>query len=150
MSRGKLLRRVDQDRIVEAIRRAEERTSGEIRVSLSSLIWGDVQKAAERAFVRMGMTATRDRNAVLLFVVPARRKFVVLGDAGIHAKVGPEFWRHIVRLVSHSFRGGDFTDGLVRAIGAAGEALATHFPRTEGSAPNVLPNDLDYGAEHSG
>ena len=46
------------------------------------------------------MTATKDRNAVLFFVVPARRKFVVLGDSGIHEKVGQEFWHHIVRTVS--------------------------------------------------
>ena len=63
MTRGKVLRIIDNDRIREAIRRAEKRTSGEIRVSVSSLFWGDVRKAAERAFARMGMTATRERNA---------------------------------------------------------------------------------------
>ena len=46
------------------------------------------------------MTATKDRNAVLFFVVPARRKFVVLGDSGIHEKVGQEFWHEIARIVS--------------------------------------------------
>jgi len=149
MSRGKLLRKVDQRRIQEAIREAEKRTSGEIRVSVSSLIWGDVRKAAEKAFVRMGMTATKERNAVLFFVVPARRKFVVLGDTGIHEKVGQEFWHHIVRLVAHSFRRGDFTDGLVRAIETVGEALASHFPRGANQPQGVLPDDVDYGAENS-
>jgi len=146
MSRGKLLRKVDQRRIQEAIREAEKRTSGEIRVSVSSLIWGDVRKAAEKAFVRMGMTATKERNAVLFLVVPARRKFVVLGDTGIHQKVGQEFWHHIVRLVSDSFRGGDFTAGLVRAIAAVGEALAAHFPSDAARGSDQLPNDVDYGA----
>ena len=146
MSRGKLLRSIDPDRIQEAIRQAEKRTSGEIRVSVSSLIWGDVRKAAEKAFVRMGMTATKERNAVLFLVVPARRKFVVLGDTGIHQKVGQEFWHHIVQLVSHSFRQANFTDGLVRAIAAVGEALAAHFPRDAARGSDQLPNDVDYGA----
>ena len=93
---------IDKERIKQAIQKAERRTSGEIRVSVSPLFWGDVRKAAEKAFDRLGMTATKDRNAVLFFVVPARRKFVVLGDSGIHEKVGQEFWHHIVRTVSES------------------------------------------------
>lgn len=128
MTRGKMLRAIDNDRIREAIREAEKRTSGQIRVSVASLFWGDVRKTAERAFARMRMTATKERNAVLFFVVPARRKFVVLGDSGIHAKVRQEFWHDIARILSEKFRGGDFADGLVRGIAAAGEQLATHFP----------------------
>ena len=95
---------IDKDRIKQAIQKAERRTSGEIRVSVSPLFWGDVRKAAEKAFDRLGMTATKDRNAVLFFVVPARRKFVVLGDSGIHEKVGQEFWHHIVRTVSEKIQ----------------------------------------------
>jgi uncharacterized membrane protein len=145
MTRGKVLRIIDNDRIKEAIRRAEKRTSGEIRVSMSSLFWGDVRKAAERAFARMGMTATRERNAVLFFIVPARRRIVVLGDSGIHAKVGQECWHEIVRIVSEKFREGDFTDGLVRGIAVVGEQLAKHFPSDAAHDSNELPDDVDYG-----
>ena len=145
VTRGKLLRTIDTERVREAIRRAEKRTSGEIRVSVSSVFWGDVRKAAEKAFVRMNMTATRERNAVLFFVVPARRKFVVLGDSGIHAKVGQDFWHEIVRIVSEKFREGDFTEGLVRGIAAAGEQLAAHFPFDAATDTNELPDDVDNG-----
>ena len=48
---------IDKDRIKQAIQKAERRTSGEIRVSVSPLFWGDVRKAAEKAFERLGMTA---------------------------------------------------------------------------------------------
>ena len=54
MTRGKLIRSIDSNRIQEAIRQAEKRTSGEIRVSVSPLFWGDVRKAAEKAFERHG------------------------------------------------------------------------------------------------
>jgi uncharacterized membrane protein len=136
---------IDKDRIKRTIQKAERRTSGEIRVSVSSLFWGNVQKAAERAFERLGMTATKDRNAVLFFVVPARRKFVVLGDSGIHERVGQEFWHHIVRTVSEKFKQGDLTGGLVAGIEAVGEDLAKHFPHHAGRDSNELTDDVDYG-----
>jgi uncharacterized membrane protein len=91
------------------------------------------------------MTATKDRNAVLFFVVPARRKFVVLGDSGIHEKVGQEFWHHIVRTVSGKFRQGDFTGGLVAGIEAVGQDLAKHFPYHAAGDTNELPDDVDHG-----
>jgi uncharacterized membrane protein len=135
---------IDKDRIRQAIQKAERRTSGEIRVSVSPLFWGDVQKAAEKAFERLGMTATKDRNAVLFFVVPARRKFVVLGDSGIHEKVGQEFWHRIVHKVSGKFKQGDFTGGIIAGIEAVGDDLARHFPSRASSA-NELPDDVDDG-----
>ena len=138
---------IDKERIKQAIQKAERRTSGEIRVSVSPLFWGDVRKAAEKAFERLGMTATKDRNGVLFFVVPARRKFVVLGDSGIDEKVGQEFWHHIVGTVSERFRRGDFTGGLVAGIEAVGEDLAKHFPYDAASDTNELPDDVDYGAD---
>jgi len=145
ITRGQLLRAIDRDRIRDAIRLAETRTSGEIRVSVSSLFWGDVRKTAEKAFLRMSMTATKERNAVLIFVVPARRKFVVLGDTGIHEKVGQDCWGEIVRIVSEKFSEGNFTDGLVNGIAAAGEQLATHFPFHADRDSNELPDDVDLG-----
>ena len=137
---------IDKDLIKQAIHKAETRTSGEIRVSISPLFWGDVRKAAEKALERLGMTATKDRNGVLFFVVPARRKFVVIGDSGIHQKVHREFWNHIVRTVSEKFKQGDFTGGLVAGIEAVGEDLAKHFPYDAASDKNELPDDVDFGS----
>src|SRR5437773_1349912 len=107
MSRRKLLRVLDQGRIKEAIRHAEHRTSGEVCVSVAPLFWGNVEKAAQKAFVRLGVAHTKDRNGVLFFVVPSRRKFVVLGDTGIHQKLGQEFWDRIAAAMSGRFREGD-------------------------------------------
>ncbi len=137
---------IDKERIKRAIQNAERRTSGEIRVSVSGPFWGDVRRAAEKAFERLGMTATQHRNAVLLFVVPARRKFVVVGDSGIHEKVGQEFWHHVVRTVTEKFKAGDVTGGLVAGIEAVGEDLARHFPREAGGDTNELPDDVDFGS----
>jgi uncharacterized membrane protein len=143
--RHRIMRRaIDVERVRQAIEEAERETSGEIRVSVSPYFWGDVQKAAERAFTRLGMTATRQRNGVLFFIVPGRRRFAVLGDEGIHAKMGPEFWQHVTAAVAERFRKGDFTGGLVHGIETVGRELATHFP-PDPEHLHELPEDVDLG-----
>jgi uncharacterized membrane protein len=143
--RRRLLRTIDLDRVLAAIREAERRTSGEIRVSVAPFFWGSVRRTAERAFVRLRMTGTRERNGILFFIVPSRRRFAVLGDVGIHAKVGQEFWDELAGLLSGSFRREEFTEGLVRAVAAAGEKLAAHFPYDAATDTNELPDDIDLG-----
>ncbi len=147
MSRKKLLRIIDRARIQEAIDSAERQTSGEIRVSVAPLFWGSIEKAADKAFVRMGMTQTKHRNGVLFFVVPARRKFVVLGDQGIHERVGQEFWNHIAAAVSEKFRDGDFNGGLIQGIEEVGEKLAAHFPYDPATDKDELSDEVDFGSE---
>ena len=134
--------RIDKELVKQAIQRAEMRTSGEIRVSLAPPFYGDVWNTAVEAFERLGMTATKEHNAVLFFVVPSRHRFVVLGDSGINERVGPEFWQHIARALSERVHHGDLTGGLVAAIEEVGERLARFFPRAE-SDTNELPDDVD-------
>ncbi len=147
MTRKKLIQVIDREKIKEAIQKAEHRTSGEIRVSVAPFFWGNVRKAAEKAFERLGMIQTKDRNGVLFFVVPARRKFVVLGDSGIHERVGQEFWHRVVDIVSDKFRAGDFTAGLIRGIEEVGEQLSTHFPYDAATDVDELPDDVDFGGK---
>lgn len=144
-SRHQLMKTVDVARVKAAVAEAERATSGEIRVSVAHFFWGGVRRAAERAFDRLGMTATKDRNGVLFFIVPARKKFVVLGDGGIHAKVGQEFWDALAGKMSGHFRKGEFTEGLVQAIGEAGRQLAAHFPYDAATDVNELADDIDFG-----
>ncbi|HMA54026.1 MAG TPA: TPM domain-containing protein, partial [Acidobacteriota bacterium] len=107
--------------------------------------WGPVRRVAERAFARLGMAKTKDRNAVLFFIVPARKKFVVLGDQGIHDKVGQDFWDCVAALMTAHFRKGAFTEGLVAGIGEAGRQLAAHFPYDAKVDVNELADDVDFG-----
>jgi uncharacterized membrane protein len=145
ITRRQLLRSIDTGRIEKAIRDAELRTSGEICVSVSRFFWGSVESAAHRAFRRLGMTGTKEHNGVLFFVVPSRRKFVVLGDAGIHEKVGQDFWERVAAAVSERFRSRDFTGGLVNGIETVAEQLAEHFPYDGATDINELPNRVDFG-----
>ena len=144
-SRRKLLKAIDVERVKAAIAAAERLASGEVRVSVAPFFWGNVRGVAEKAFVRLGMTGTKDRNGILFFIVPARKKFAVLGDEGIHAKVGQEFWDSLAVHMAEHFRKGAFTEGLVAAIGEAGRQLAAYFPCDPSADINELPDDVDFG-----
>lgn len=139
----RLTRAVDRDRITRAIREAERRTSGEVMVSVAPFFIGSVQRAAERAFGRLGVSRTKQRNGVLFFVVPSRRSFVVLGDEGIHRAVGQDFWQAVAQAVSQRIRQGDLTAGLVDGIAEVGRRLAQHFPRDDERDVNELPDEPD-------
>lgn len=145
MSRRSLKKCVDEAKVVQAIQAAERASSGEIRVSIAPFFWGSVEKVARKAFVRLGMDKTAQRNGVLIMVVPSRRRFVILGDEGIHAKVGQAFWDDLAVCLSEHFKRGDFTEGLVRGITKAGESLAVHFPSQGVADANELPDNVDYG-----
>jgi len=139
------MKTIDVDRVKTAIAEAERATSGEVRVSVARFFWGGVRAAAERAFARLGMTGTKDRNGILFFIVPSRKKFVILGDEGIHAKVGQPFWEALAGLMSERFKKGEFTEGLVEAIGEAGRRLGEHFPFDAAYDVNELVDDVDFG-----
>lgn len=143
--RPRWLARIDEGRVRQAIAEAEKRTSGEIRVSVSRYFWGPVRPVAERAFRRLKMKETRDRNGILFFIVPSRRRFVVLGDEGIHAHAGQKFWTDTASALSGRFRKGEFTEGLVEGIRTAGECLASHFPFDKTADVNELSDEIDFG-----
>ncbi len=133
---------IDEKRILEAIRKAEAGTSGEIRVHLSrERIEGELIACAERKFFELGMAATENRNAVLLYVNPRERKFALYGDQGIHEKVGPEFWQKLASEVSAHIRGQNLTEGLIHAVVTIGRALGEHFPSGQNN-PDELSNEL--------
>ncbi len=126
---ARLRRFVDNKRIREAIVRAEETTAAPIAVSIAPHVSGDVHAAALRALHRRGLSRAPDRNGVHFFVVPSRREFAVVGDAGAHERLGQETWDSVAATVEKHFRAGDPTAGLVAGIEEVGRHLARHFPR---------------------
>ncbi|HET7711777.1 MAG TPA: TPM domain-containing protein [Thermoanaerobaculia bacterium] len=139
---------LDQKRIVEAIAGAERATSGEIRVHIQPrALGGEIRTVAERTFERLGMTATDARNGVLLFIASEEQRFVILGDRGIDEKVPAGFWDDIAAKLTIRFKRGEFTDGIVEAITAAGEQLSGCFPCAPGDV-NELTNEISTTEEH--
>lgn len=142
MTQNEFIAALDQPRIVGAISAAERRTSGEIRVHIQPKAGGDIRKAAERTFERLGMTKTALRNGVLLFIACEEQRFTILGDSGIDERVPAGFWDDIAAKLTIRFQRAEFTDGIVEAIERAGEQLGTFFPRAEDDV-DELANDIN-------
>jgi uncharacterized membrane protein len=143
MQQKEFLAALDQKKIVDAIRAAEMRTSGEIRVHIQpKATGGEIRDIAERTFERLGMTKTALRDGVLLFIACEEQRFVILGDSGIDEKVPPGFWDNIAAKLTIRFKNGEYTEGIVEAILAAGEQLSSYFPRSADDV-NELPDEID-------
>ncbi len=139
------LSKLEHDRIVQTIREAESKTSGEIRVFVQrGKLKSDPLAAAQKKFRQLHMHKTRESNAVLIFVVPRAHKFAVVGDKAIHEKCGDEFWQRVVTRMRTHFQDENFSDALVEAIKEIGSVMASHFPKTLGNA-NELPDDVIEG-----
>ncbi len=131
MDPKELIARLDDARIVEAIQRAESQSRGEIRVHVTSEAVGDPENAARLTFARLGMSATAERNGVLIYVSPRAQTFAIIGDEGVHRHCGESFWKGVAEAMTEDFRAHRYTEGVVRAIEHAGKVLARHFPRVE-------------------
>ncbi len=125
----KFIEQLPHDTLVAAIRDAEKKTSGEIRVLISHKSLADPVAAAQKEFVRLGMAQSAERNGVLIFVAPRVHKFAVIGDEGVHAKCGDKFWQELAATMSEYFRKSEFNEGVIHGVQKAGDLLAEHFPR---------------------
>ncbi len=134
---------LDRRAIVEAIRRAEEKGFGEIRIHLQHGRVADARAEAEKTFVRLGMEKTVNRTGCLVFIAPEERAFAVVGDRAIHERVGDAFWLEARDAAAALFAEGRFTEGIVAAVDRVGAALAAHFPKGAGQADtNELSDDV--------
>jgi len=132
--------------IIDAIVKAEDQTSGEIRVHVQSWAGPDPLDTAGTIFHAIGMNQTRLRNGVLIFLAVQDQQFSILGDEGIHEKVGQDFWDDVRNLMLEQFRKGDFQAGLTVGIQKVGEKLKAFFP-CEPDDINELPDCISYGDE---
>lgn len=133
--------KLDDKQIVAAIREAEKKTSGEIRVYISSKQRQDAMNAATERFAKLGMTKTRERNGVLIYFAPVTRKFAIVGDSGIHQKCGQNFWDKTVGEMMALLKEEKFSEAVVQAVRKTGDLLAKHFPATGGDT-NELSDEI--------
>jgi uncharacterized membrane protein len=118
----------EEEVVAAAIREAEERTSGEIRVAVVSRRVWRIRHHAWRLFHRLGMDRTRDRNAVLIAVFVKRRRFMVIGDEGIHRRMSAAWWQTTADAMSASLRDGQSLEAVCDAVRRIGNALREHWP----------------------
>ena len=131
----------EKERIVEEIRKAEARTSGEIRVHLDCCSREMPLEKAKKVFHRLGMPRTKARNGVLIYLATEDRRFAILGDEGIHRVVPENYWEDVKEKMQKQFREGRLCEGVCLGIREIGEKLKVHFP-VQPDDRNELPDTI--------
>jgi uncharacterized membrane protein len=134
----------DLDEIAAAVGRAEAGTTAEVRVHLERGVprGREPLGRAQEVFRRLSMHRTRQRNGVLVYLALEDRKLAIVGDAGIHARVGAAYWAGVRDLMVRHLRAEAPRDAVVHAVEDLGRVLAEHFPRPPGADPNELSNEV--------
>jgi len=143
MKASSFFTREQQAQILVSVKEAENATSGEIRVHIETTCPEDVLDRAAWVFKKLGMHNTADRNGVLFYLAVNDRKFAIIGDAGINARVPAGFWDEIKELMQKHFRESNFTEGLSKGIILAGQQLKAHFPYASQDI-NELSDEISF------
>lgn len=141
LSPKKIFTKEEREKILQAIKEVEKKTTGEIAVHLVRKVRGDIFERGREAFSRLGLYRTSRRNAVLFFISTAQRKFAILADEGINKTVPENFWKEITLEMEENFRKGNFAEGLLKAIKLTGEKLSEYYPY-EKTDINEIPDRI--------
>jgi uncharacterized membrane protein len=134
----------EEEDIINAIKIAEQNTSGEIRVHIENGSNKDAFERAKEVFHILKMDNTKLQNGVLIYVSLKNRTFAICGDHGINAVVCPDFWDSTKNIIQLHFKQGQFKQGLIEGILIAGEQLKKYFPWQEDDK-NELTDEISKG-----
>lgn len=136
----------ERQQILEAIKKAEQTTSGEVRLFVESRCrFMDPVDRAKEIFLQLGMDKTELHNGTLIYVAIDDHQAAILGDEGIHQKVGTEYWQTEISKMLMQFKTNHLVDGLCMVIEDIGEALQHHFPYNSDTDKNELPDEIVFG-----
>ena len=136
----------EQEEIVEAIRKAELHTSGEVRIYIESknAMINPLDRAGE-IFFNLKMEETEHRNAVLIYIATKDHELAIFGDEGIYQAVGASYWNEAVSNIINNIDRKDLSYALQQTILAIGKTLAEKFPYESSTDKNELPDDIVFG-----
>lgn len=123
-----MLNQAELQQLVEAIRAAEKKTSGEIRVYVAKSCKKAPLERAIEVFKKLQMHRTKLRNAVLIFVSPSDRKAAIFGDKGIHKITNDGFWDEALKTMIDFSKKGEIVHGICTAISKVGELIQVRYP----------------------
>jgi len=136
----------ENQQLVDAIQKAEQQTSGEVRIFVESKCkYVDALDRAKEIFFSLKMNETELRNGTLIYVAVKDKQAAVFGDEGIHQKVGAQYWKDVVTKMLFQFRNQKLADGICQGIYDLGEALKFYFPYQSDTDKNELPDEIVFG-----
>lgn len=132
--------------VVNAIKRSETTTSGEIRVYIEAKNpYVEPMDRAREIFAKLQMEHTADRNAVLVYLAHRHREIALYADEGIYNKVGHEFWEMEIDKMVKNFSADDLAGGIEQCVIEVCNVLQHHFPYDREVDKNELPDEIIFG-----
>ena len=147
-SLDRLISRDEQNRLLDKIARIEKRSSGEVRLHVTQRRVEDPLEAARRTFTSLGMTATKRRNGVLVFLSLPSRRFAIVGDEGIDRVTPADYWDTLRDTMAERFSASSYTDGLLAVLDGVESVLVEHFPYEKGDV-DELSDEISYEPRRS-
>lgn len=130
-------------RVVQAIARAENNTSGEIKLHIQhNMRFDDPVEEAKYCFKRLKLYETKDRNAILFFVNPTEHKLAVFADQGINAVVPEHYWEEMIAQMIALFKQGKMVEAFEYGFEHCGEKLKAHFPHQGDADVNEISDEI--------
>lgn len=136
---------VDTQQIEQAISHLEQQTSAELRVVVERKAKNSANltalQRAEQLFDELKMRETAERNGVLIYLSFKPHYVAVVGDEGIHQKVGEAFWDAVYQVMKNHCQAGQYTQAICEGIKQVEQQLALYFP-IQPDDVNELPNEV--------
>lgn len=100
-----------------------------------------VRERSLLSFYRKGLHRTRNQTGILVFISLLERKVRIMGDRGIHTKIGQSFWNARADELVKGIREGNTVHALTEVLDKCGAELAIHFP-CGADNPDEVPDDV--------
>ncbi|TYP92755.1 TLP18.3, Psb32 and MOLO-1 founding protein of phosphatase [Fodinibius salinus] len=143
MATQELLTEEEEQQIIAAINKTEQKTTGEVRVHIQKQCNGNALEHAARIFHDLGMDATKRKNGVLIYIAFEDHKAAVYAGKGIDKQVQEGYWNDVLNILLTHFKKDEFAKGIQEAISEVAGKLAELYPY-EHDDIDELTNEISY------
>ncbi len=105
-----------------------QRQSVRLKLALPIFRRRKAHETALREFAARGLTATRDRTGVLIYVALAERYAEIITDTAVSAVIDNGTWREQMSDLIAAIHRGELAQGLADTVNQTARVLAPHFP----------------------
>jgi uncharacterized membrane protein len=135
------------NRIVQAIEKAEKKTSAEFVVRLERNCHIDPLERCRELLEDLELTSTKGRNGIIILITTQDHKAAIFGDEAVDRILGQQGWQMMIDRMIDGLKKGDPCESLITAISELAEHLQEYFPCVTGDS-NELPNQPSYPEDH--
>lgn len=134
--------------VQSAIAAVESKTTGEIVLSVrNKRTWLEKlytkHELAVKDFETLGVSNTKERTGILIFIIFGEKYYDILADEGIYAKIHANTWNAFERKLKKEFGNKNYSGGIHHLIEKMGGVLEKEFPaRADAANDDEISNEI--------